>query len=103
MPRALALDGDIRLPVTPSYRSADGSDLPARVAKAGAEFETYNGRRPSQVLLGRVEWEELRAILLTERKFDIATSLPPGRGVLLTVAGIRVVRVTGTESLLEAV
>lgn len=101
--RGIAFDG-IRAPTTrdatgrPSYRSTDGSDLPARVRAAIDRYREEKGTRmtPRHVLIGQVELQELYAILRLEASLTFADMQQP-----ITICGVRVVVVADVESLLR--
>lgn len=101
MKRALSLTGvepDPAPPVTPTYRSTDRSDLPARIQDAAARFMEVNVTRPRNVMLGRKELDELVDILRAETAFTVwEHGIPHG----VSVAGFKVHPRATHESLME--
>ena len=103
MKRGISLhdDGVPAQPPKPSHRSADGSDLPARVDAAAVAFREAHGHPPTAVLIGTREVMELMDILRREAPGWTMTTdpwmLPPN----LHLAGLRVKVRAQHVSLLE--
>ena len=100
MTRAIALGGVVVEPMNlkatgrRSYRSDDGSDLPARVLFAREEYMRVNPRsKLTVVFLGRSEWEELRTILKSE--------LPLCGREPIKICGLAAIHDNGTASRLD--
>ena len=77
-----------------SYRSEDGSDLPARVLLAISEYRlAYRYSKATKVYLGRREWDELRTLLRSE--------LSPVGLLPISICGVVALLDNGAESRLE--
>ncbi len=95
MTRAIALFGKIEPPKgKPSYRSEDGTDLPARVRDMAEQFKELHGHAPVMVVLGRAERAELLQILNGEVGPNTYA------GTNLSVCGLRVTFEVSAASLL---
>lgn len=97
MARAISIAGPLipKPEPKPSYRSKDGSDLPARVTAAAKAFKEETGRIANAVRLGRQECEELDRLLKAE------TNMTDFRYHRVTVCGLSVF-VEPVDTMIEA-